>query len=133
MQFHSIFLLERLSPQSGESRAWWVAGHRSTEPSHTLVLDQLDLEPLLELKMRLGEGSGATAALPLVVMAGRILSDMATFADAGISGPGDAPTAADPAADAEHASAAPEAGAETASAEPEPGAGLELDATPVDD
>lgn len=82
----AALVAEELAPGA---RAWWVAGHRSTEPSHTLVLDQLDLEPLLDLKMRLGEGSGATAALPLVLMAGRILSEMATFADAGISGPGD--------------------------------------------
>jgi nicotinate-nucleotide--dimethylbenzimidazole phosphoribosyltransferase len=68
------------------ARAWWVAGHRSTEPAHSLVLDQLDLEPVLDLKMRLGEGTGATAAIPLLAMAVQVLRDMATFSDAGISG-----------------------------------------------
>jgi len=75
---------EDLAP--GASR-WWVAGHRSMEPAHSVVLDQLDLKPLLELDMRLGEGSGAAAAIPLVSMAARILAEMATFADAGVTGP----------------------------------------------
>ncbi len=66
---------------------WWVAGHRSSEPAHKLVLDQLDLKPLLELDMRLGEGSGAAAAIPLLAMACRILAEMATFSDAGVAGP----------------------------------------------
>jgi nicotinate-nucleotide--dimethylbenzimidazole phosphoribosyltransferase len=68
------------------ARAWWQAGHRSVEPAHTLVLDHLGLTPLLELRMRLGEGSGALAALPLVIMAGRLMGEMSTFADAGVSG-----------------------------------------------
>jgi nicotinate-nucleotide--dimethylbenzimidazole phosphoribosyltransferase len=69
------------------ARRWWVAGHRSVEPAHTLVLDHLQLRPLLDLDMRLGEGSGAVAALPLVLMAARIMTEMATFGDAGVSGP----------------------------------------------
>ena len=68
------------------AKDWWLAGHRSVEPAHTLVLEHLGLAPLLELDMRLGEGSGALAALPLVVMAGRVLAEMATFTDAGVSG-----------------------------------------------
>ncbi|HWM07439.1 MAG TPA: nicotinate-nucleotide--dimethylbenzimidazole phosphoribosyltransferase [Actinophytocola sp.] len=80
----AALVAEELAPGA---RAWWVAGHRSTEPAHSLVLEQLDLEPLLDLKMRLGEGTGAAAAIPLVSMAARVLSDMATFAEAGISGP----------------------------------------------
>jgi nicotinate-nucleotide--dimethylbenzimidazole phosphoribosyltransferase len=80
----AALVAEELAPGA---RAWWVAGHRSTEPSHHLVLEQLDLEPLLDLKMRLGEGTGATAAIPLLSMAVRVLAEMATFADAGISGP----------------------------------------------
>ena len=75
---------EELAPGA---RDWWVAGHRSAEPAHTLALSHLTLEPLLEFDMRLGEGSGAVAALPLVVMATRILAEMATFDSAGISGP----------------------------------------------
>jgi nicotinate-nucleotide--dimethylbenzimidazole phosphoribosyltransferase len=80
----AALLAEELAPGA---RAWWVAGHRSTEPAHTLVLDQLDLKPLLELNMRLGEGSGATAAIPLLTMAAQVLLDMATFEDAGVSSP----------------------------------------------
>jgi nicotinate-nucleotide--dimethylbenzimidazole phosphoribosyltransferase len=72
------------------ARRWWVAGHRSAEPAHTIALDFLELRPLLELEMRLGEGSGAVAALPLVMMAARLLTEMATFDDAGVSGPDDA-------------------------------------------
>ncbi|HEX9338890.1 MAG TPA: nicotinate-nucleotide--dimethylbenzimidazole phosphoribosyltransferase [Pseudonocardiaceae bacterium] len=80
---------EQLAPGA---KQWWVAGHRSIEPAHTLVLDHLGLRPLLELDMRLGEGSGAVAALPLVLMAARILTEMATFGDAGVSGPGESET-----------------------------------------
>ncbi|MFL6141241.1 MAG: nicotinate-nucleotide--dimethylbenzimidazole phosphoribosyltransferase [Labedaea sp.] len=69
------------------ARDWWVAGHRSAEPAHTVVLDQLDLKPLLEMDMRLGEGSGAAAAIPLLAMAARVLGEMATFTGAGVSGP----------------------------------------------
>ncbi len=69
------------------ARQWWVAGHRSVEPAHSIVLDLLQLKPLLDLDMRLGEGSGALAALPLVMMAARVLAEMATFEDAGVAGP----------------------------------------------
>jgi nicotinate-nucleotide--dimethylbenzimidazole phosphoribosyltransferase len=79
----AALVAEELAPGA---RAWWLAGHRSVEPAHTLLLERLGLVPLLELEMRLGEGSGALAALPLVLMAGRLLSEMATFADAGVSG-----------------------------------------------
>jgi len=78
----AALVAEELAPGA---RAWWLAGHRSVEPAHTLLLEHLGLEPLLDLGMRLGEGSGALAALPLVLMAGRVLAEMATFADAGVS------------------------------------------------
>lgn len=65
--------------------AWWVAGHRSTEPAHTLALKHLRMEPLVEMSMRLGEGSGAVVALPILSGAVAVLADMATFADAGVS------------------------------------------------
>jgi nicotinate-nucleotide--dimethylbenzimidazole phosphoribosyltransferase len=84
----AAMLAEEMAPGA---RQWWVAGHRSVEPAHTLALQHLELDPLLELGMRLGEGSGALAALPLVQMAVRILAEMATFADAGVSGPLGAP------------------------------------------
>lgn len=67
------------------AKNWWVAGHRSTEPAHTLALTQLRMEPLIEMDMRLGEGSGALTALPILNAAVAALADMATFADAGVS------------------------------------------------
>ncbi|MEO7193920.1 MAG: nicotinate-nucleotide--dimethylbenzimidazole phosphoribosyltransferase [Pseudonocardiaceae bacterium] len=85
----AAMLAEELAPGA---RRWWVAGHRSAEPAHTLALEHLELEPILELGMRLGEGSGAVAALPLVQMSVRVLAEMATFADAGVSGPAAAPS-----------------------------------------
>jgi nicotinate-nucleotide--dimethylbenzimidazole phosphoribosyltransferase len=60
---------------------WCVAGHRSTEPSQRLALDKLGLEPILDLGLRLGEGSGALAALPLLRSAQLVLSEMALLAD----------------------------------------------------
>ncbi|CAM3855463.1 nicotinate-nucleotide--dimethylbenzimidazole phosphoribosyltransferase [Tsukamurella ocularis] len=66
--------------------SWWVAGHRSPEPAHALALHRLDLEPLLDLGLRLGEGSGAALALPLVRSAVAVLGEMATFDAAGVSG-----------------------------------------------
>jgi nicotinate-nucleotide--dimethylbenzimidazole phosphoribosyltransferase len=68
------------------ARAWWQAGHRSTEPAHALALQRLDLEPILDLGMRLGEGSGAAVALPVLRAAVATLAAMATFEEAGISG-----------------------------------------------
>ena len=65
--------------------AWWVAGHRSTEPAHALALAHLRLEPLVDLSMRLGEGSGAVVALPILSGAVATLAEMATFDDAGVS------------------------------------------------
>jgi nicotinate-nucleotide--dimethylbenzimidazole phosphoribosyltransferase len=68
-------------------REWLVAGHRSAEPAHALVLAELGLEPLLDLRLRLGEASGAALALPLIEQAGRLHREMATFAEAGVDGP----------------------------------------------
>ena len=62
-----------------------VAGHRSHEPGATAALDHLGLVPLLDLGMRLGEGSGACLALPVVEAAARLLREMATFDSAGVS------------------------------------------------
>jgi nicotinate-nucleotide--dimethylbenzimidazole phosphoribosyltransferase len=67
------------------ARAWWRAGHRSTEPAHTLALQRLDLEPIVDLGMHLGEGSGAAVALPVLRAAVATLAAMATFDAAGIS------------------------------------------------
>ncbi|MDA8372525.1 MAG: nicotinate-nucleotide--dimethylbenzimidazole phosphoribosyltransferase [Nocardiopsaceae bacterium] len=61
------------------------AGHRSTEPGHAAVLRHVGLHPLVDLEMRLGEGSGALLALPLLQGAARALRDVATFDSAGVS------------------------------------------------
>ncbi|MEH6382935.1 MAG: nicotinate-nucleotide--dimethylbenzimidazole phosphoribosyltransferase, partial [Dietzia cercidiphylli] len=79
----AALLAESLAPGA---RQWWVSGHRSAEPAHSAALTYLSLEPILEHSMRLGEGSGAVAALPTVHAAIAILTEMATFADAGVSG-----------------------------------------------
>lgn len=67
------------------ARDWWRAGHRSTEPAHTLALEKLDLEPIVDLSMRLGEGTGAAVALPVVRAAVDALRSMATFDEASVS------------------------------------------------
>ena len=69
------------------ARQWWQAGHLSTEPGHALALTALDLEPILDLRMRLGEGTGAALALPVLRAAVATLSSMATFTQAGVSHP----------------------------------------------
>jgi nicotinate-nucleotide--dimethylbenzimidazole phosphoribosyltransferase len=61
------------------------AGHRSTEPGAIAVLEQLRLEPLIDLELRLGEGTGACLALPVLQGAAKILRDMATFESAGVT------------------------------------------------
>ena len=66
-------------------RSYLVASHRSAEQGHRIALRHLRLRPLLDLKMRLGEGTGAMLALPIVDAAWRTLAEMATFADAGVS------------------------------------------------
>ena len=65
-----------------------IAAHLSSEPGHALVLEALELEPLLRLELRLGEGSGAALALPLVRAAIAILDEMATFDEAGVADAG---------------------------------------------
>jgi len=66
------------------SALWWVAGHRSVEPAHGLALDRLGLTPVLDLGLRLGEGTGALLALPILRGAQATLADMATLADLGL-------------------------------------------------
>ena len=61
--------------------AWCAAGHRSTEPAQRLALEKLGLEPVLDLGLRLGEGTGALAALPLLRSAALLLRDMALLTD----------------------------------------------------
>jgi nicotinate-nucleotide--dimethylbenzimidazole phosphoribosyltransferase len=62
------------------------ASHRSAEPGHRVVLDALGLRPVLELDMRLGEGTGAALAMELLDAACAMMSGMATFAQAGVAG-----------------------------------------------
>ncbi len=68
-----------------EALGYLVAGHRSTEPGATAALEHLGLSPVLDLGMRLGEGTGACLALPVVQSAARVLGEMATFDTAGVS------------------------------------------------
>jgi nicotinate-nucleotide--dimethylbenzimidazole phosphoribosyltransferase len=70
---------------SAEVVHYLVAGHRSTEPGASRALAALGLRPVLELDLRLGEGSGAALALPVVQAAARVLRDVATFDSAGVS------------------------------------------------
>ena len=81
----AALLAARLAPAAAERM---VASHLSPEPGHALVLADLELRPLLDLGLRLGEGSGAALALPLLAAALAILADMATFASAGVTDAG---------------------------------------------
>jgi nicotinate-nucleotide--dimethylbenzimidazole phosphoribosyltransferase len=76
---------ERIRPGT---RSAMVAAHRSPELGHTFVLDALGLEPLIDLGLRLGEGSGAVLALPIVHASLAILDEMATFESAGVTDAG---------------------------------------------
>ncbi|MGY6499637.1 MAG: nicotinate-nucleotide--dimethylbenzimidazole phosphoribosyltransferase [Acidimicrobiales bacterium] len=72
----SLLAAERLAPGVAGCA---VAGHRSTEPAATAALDAVGLDPLLDLSMRLGEGTGAVLAVPLLVAAARLLTEVATI------------------------------------------------------
>jgi nicotinate-nucleotide--dimethylbenzimidazole phosphoribosyltransferase len=78
----AALVAERMAPGA---RSWWQAGHRSPEPAHALALAELGLEPIVDFGMRLGEGTGAALALPIVASAVSLLASMATFAEAGVS------------------------------------------------
>ncbi len=69
---------------SADAIDYCIAGHRSAEPGHTAALERLGLRPLVDLDLRLGEGSGAVLAVPLVRAAVAVLAEMATFEAAGI-------------------------------------------------
>ncbi|GBE57624.1 nicotinate-nucleotide--dimethylbenzimidazole phosphoribosyltransferase [bacterium BMS3Abin01] len=67
------------------AKDYMIASHVSVEPGHKLILDHLGLKPMLFMDMRLGEGTGAALAANLVEASTKVLSEMATFADAGVS------------------------------------------------
>jgi nicotinate-nucleotide--dimethylbenzimidazole phosphoribosyltransferase len=67
-------------------KEYLFAGHCSKEPGHRFLLDYVGLDPILTLEMRLGEGTGAVLAMPIIESAVRLYTDMATFASAGVSG-----------------------------------------------
>jgi len=69
---------DRIAPGAA---AWFAAGHRSTEPAQSLALSKMGLEPLLDLGLRLGEGSGAVAAVPVVRSAAALLRDVALLSE----------------------------------------------------
>lgn len=71
--------------------SYLIPSHCSAEPGHRMLLDLLGLKPLMELELRLGEGSGATLALPMLQAACRVMREMATFEQAGVSGSLDGP------------------------------------------
>lgn len=80
----SVAALVAVHQQPGV-REWLLFAHRSAEPGHSAVLKALDASPLLDLGMRLGEGSGAAIALPLLRSACILHNHMASFAEAGVS------------------------------------------------
>jgi nicotinate-nucleotide--dimethylbenzimidazole phosphoribosyltransferase len=75
---------ERLCPGTAQ---WYIQSHASAEPGHARLLAALGARPLLDLGMRLGEGSGAAVAVPLLRLACALHGGMATFAEAGVHGP----------------------------------------------
>jgi nicotinate-nucleotide--dimethylbenzimidazole phosphoribosyltransferase len=72
----------RLNPSC---REWLLFAHQGAEPGHHCVLQALAAEPLLQLGLRLGEGSGAALAVPLLQLACRLHNEMATFAEAAVT------------------------------------------------
>jgi nicotinate-nucleotide--dimethylbenzimidazole phosphoribosyltransferase len=66
-------------------QCYLFAGHQSEEPGHRVLLEYLGLKPILSLNMRLGEGTGAVLAMPIIESAMSLYNEMATFASAGVS------------------------------------------------
>jgi nicotinate-nucleotide--dimethylbenzimidazole phosphoribosyltransferase len=81
----AALLAQRMAPGAA---AWWAGGHRSVEPAHGFALEALGLSPLIDLGLRLGEGSGALVAVPIVNAAADILGGMATFGEANVTNRG---------------------------------------------
>jgi nicotinate-nucleotide--dimethylbenzimidazole phosphoribosyltransferase len=81
----AALIADRLCPSV---RGYLIASHRSVEPGHQAILRELGLRPLLDLEMRLGEGTGAVLTMHLVEASLRIVREMATFAAAGVTDTG---------------------------------------------
>ena len=75
----------RLCP---DARGYLFAAHRSSEPGHAMLIDYINDQPLLDLSMRLGEGTGAALAMHIIEAASKLLSEMATFREAGVNDKG---------------------------------------------
>ncbi|MFM8322817.1 MAG: nicotinate-nucleotide--dimethylbenzimidazole phosphoribosyltransferase [Chloroflexota bacterium] len=78
----AAMIADRLSPNL---RHYLIAAHTSQERGHHLMMDWLNLKPLLDMRMRLGEGTGAALAMTLIEAACKTLAEMATFGEAGVS------------------------------------------------
>ena len=78
----AALIAHAIAPEAGQR---FIASHQSVEPGHRLALSHMGLEPLLDMGMRLGEGSGAALSMHIIEAAAKCLSDMATFAEAGVS------------------------------------------------
>ncbi len=78
----AALLAAELCPRA---RPYLIAAHASVGVGHRAILGRLGVWPLLDLELRLGEGSGAALALPLIDAAARLLDEMATFAEAGVA------------------------------------------------
>ncbi|OEV06836.1 nicotinate-nucleotide--dimethylbenzimidazole phosphoribosyltransferase, partial [Streptomyces nanshensis] len=79
----AALVARRIAP---EALAACIAGHRSSEPGHVAALTKLGLRPLVDLDLRLGEGTGALLSLPMVQSAARAMHEVATFDSAGVTG-----------------------------------------------
>jgi|SRR3989339_100261 len=78
----AALVADKISPLA---KQYWIAAHCSTEPGHKIMLEYLNLRPLLNLGMRLGEGTGSALAMNLIDASLKILNEMATFDSAGVS------------------------------------------------
>jgi len=78
----AALLATKINPST---REWMIFAHKSAEPAHNLALESLNAKPLLDLGMRLGEGSGSAVAAPLIISALELHNNMATFDSAGVS------------------------------------------------
>src|SRR3989339_1847375 len=78
----AALIADKISPLA---KQYWIAAHSSKEPGHRIMLEYLNLKPLLNLGMRLGEGTGSALAMNLIDVSLKILDEMATFESAGVS------------------------------------------------